>query len=121
MKSHILPNSVFLWLDLTTRLSCEFKLRANGLASLELLSCSEQLAQLFSFWHAWHVCFNLVACSHKPPAKSSRESLLLCTHLSNSSHFSHTLPLHDSYLNTGFLIAKIQANLARNKANKMVD
>ena len=34
---------------------------------------------------------------------------------------SHTLPLHDSYLNTGFLITKIQANLARNKANKMVD
>ena len=34
---------------------------------------------------------------------------------------SHTLPLHDSHQNTGFLIAKIQANLARNKANKMVD
>ena len=34
---------------------------------------------------------------------------------------SHTLPLHDSHLNTGFLIAKIQANLAQNKANKMVD
>ena len=34
---------------------------------------------------------------------------------------SHTLPLHDSHLNTGFLIAKIQANLTRNKANKMVD
>ena len=34
---------------------------------------------------------------------------------------SHTLPLHDSHLNTGLLIAKIQANLARNKANKMVD
>ena len=34
---------------------------------------------------------------------------------------SHTLPLHDSHLNTGFLIAKIQANLARNKTNKMVD
>ena len=34
---------------------------------------------------------------------------------------SHTLPLHDSHLNTGFLIAKIQANLARNKVNKMVD
>ena len=34
---------------------------------------------------------------------------------------SHTLPLHDSHLNIGFLIAKIQANLARNKANKMVD
>ena len=34
---------------------------------------------------------------------------------------SHTLPLHNSHINTGFLIAKIQANLARNKANKMVD
>ena len=34
---------------------------------------------------------------------------------------SHTLPLHDSHLNTGLLIAKLQANLAQNKANKMVD
>ena len=34
---------------------------------------------------------------------------------------SHTPPLHDSHLNTRFLIAKIQANLVRNKANKMVD
>ena len=34
---------------------------------------------------------------------------------------SHTLPLHDSHLNTRFQIAKIQENLARNKANKMVD
>ena len=34
---------------------------------------------------------------------------------------SHTLRLHDSYLNTRFLIAKIQANLAWKKANKMVD
>ena len=34
---------------------------------------------------------------------------------------SHTLPLHDSHLNTWLLIAKIQANLARNKANKIVD
>ena len=34
---------------------------------------------------------------------------------------SHTLPLHDSHLNTGFLNAELQANLAWNKANKMVD
>ena len=34
---------------------------------------------------------------------------------------SRSLSLHDSHLNTGLLIAKIQANLARNKANKMVD
>ena len=44
--------------------------------------------------------------------------------LHNLEHFftlSHILPLHDSHLNTGLLIAKIQANLAGNKANKMVD
>ena len=35
--------------------------------------------------------------------------------------FSHTLPLHDSYLNIEFLIAKIHANLTWNKAKKMVD
>ena len=34
---------------------------------------------------------------------------------------SHSLPLHESHLNTGLLITKIQANLTRNKANKMVD
>ena len=121
MKRHILPNRVFWQLDLVTGLSREFKPRANSLANLELLSCSEQLARHFSFWHAWHVCFNLAACSREPPAKSSRESLLLCTHLSNSSHSLTPLPLHDSHLNTGFLIAKIQANLTRNKSNKMVD
>ena len=44
--------------------------------------------------------------------------------LHNLEHFftlSHSLSLHDSHLNTRLLIAKIQANLARNKANKMVD
>ena len=34
---------------------------------------------------------------------------------------SHTLPLHDSHLDIGLPIAKIQANLTWNKANKMVD
>ena len=44
--------------------------------------------------------------------------------LYNLEHFftlSHSLPLHDSHLNTGLLIAKIQVNLTRNKVNKMVD
>ena len=91
VKSHILPNRVFQPLELATqnlatRLSRKFKPRANSLASLELLSYSEQLVRRFSFWHARHVCFNLAACSREPPAKSNRESLLFCTHLSNSSH-----------------------------------
>ena len=34
---------------------------------------------------------------------------------------SHTLPLHNSHLNTGFLIAKIQVNLTWIKTNKIVD
>ena len=40
MKSQFFPNKVFWRLDLATGLSHEFKPRANGLASLELLSCS---------------------------------------------------------------------------------
>ena len=46
----------------------------------------QHLARRFSFWHAWHVCIILVACSHEPPTRSSCESLFLCTILSNSSH-----------------------------------
>ena len=40
VKSQFFPNRVFWQLDLATGLSCEFKPRANGLASLGLLSCS---------------------------------------------------------------------------------
>ena len=52
VKSHILPNRVFWQLDFATGLSREFKPQVNCLASLELLSCSEQLVRRFSFWHA---------------------------------------------------------------------
>ena len=81
----------------------------------------QQLAWLFSFWHAWQVCTFLVAC--KPRATREIQSRVLAS-LHNLKHFftlSHTLPLHDSHLNIGLLIAKIQANLTLNKANKMVD
>ena len=117
MKSHILPNKVFWQLDLVIGLSREFKPRANGLASLRLLSCSEQLARCFSFWHAWHVCINLVACSRKIQLRVSAS----LHPLEQFFTLFHTLPLHDSHLNTGLIIAKIQANLARTKANKLVD
>ena len=62
----------------------------------------------------------LAACQLRVTREPSRESLHPCTILSISSH-SLSLSLHDSHLNIGLLIAKIQANLARNKANKMVD
>ena len=63
----------------------------------------------------------LAAC--KPRAICEVQSRVPAT-LHELEHFftlSHTLPVHDSHLNTGLLISKIQANLARNKANKMVD
>ena len=66
------------------------------------------------------MCIILAACSRKPPVRSSRVPASLHT-LEQFFTLSHTLPLHDSHLNIGLLIAKIQANLARNKANKMVD
>ena len=67
------------------------------------------------------MCTFLVAC--KPRATGEIQLRVLAS-LHNLKHFftlSHTLPLHDSHLNTGLLIAKIQANLARNKTNKIVD
>ena len=63
----------------------------------------------------------LAACK----SRATREiQLRVPASLHNLEHFftlCHTLPLHDSYLNTKLLIAKIQANLVHNKANKIVD
>ena len=61
--------------------------------------------------------------ARKPRATREIQSRVLVS-LHNLEHFftlSHTLPLHESHLNTRLLIVKIQANLAWNKANKMVD
>ena len=63
----------------------------------------------------------LVACSRESPTRSSRESLFFLHTLEHFFALSHLLPLQESHLNTGLLIVEIQANLARNKANKMVD
>ena len=76
-----------------------------------------------------------VAWLFSSPACSAREQLLAAckprasreiqpwvpASLHNIEHFftlSHTLPLHDSHLNTGFLNVVLQANLSRNKANR---
>ena len=63
----------------------------------------------------------LAACK---PRATCEIQLQVPASLHNLEHFftlSHLLPLHDSHLNTGLLITKIQANLARNKTNKMID
>ena len=113
MKSQFFPNRVFWQLNLVTRLSHEFKLQENDLASLRLLSCSATAG----------VTLQLLACLARVHHSGGLQQRVLVS-LHNLEQFftlSHKLPLHDSHLNTGLLIAKIQANLARSKANKMVD
>ena len=63
----------------------------------------------------------LAACSRESPARSSHESLFFLHTLEHFFTLSHSLPLQESHLNTELLIAEIRANLARNKANRMVD
>ena len=121
MKSQFFPNRVFWRLDLATRLSREFKPRSNGLAYLGLLSCSATAGatlQLLACLARVHHSGGLqLQATHKIQPQVS----VSLHNLEKFFKLSHTLPLHDSHLNTGLLIAKIQANLARNKANKMVD
>ena len=121
MKSHFFPNRVVWRLGLTIGLSCEFKLRANGLASLGLLSCSATAGMALQLPCMLHTCANF---GDLPVASHPRVQLQVFASLHNLEHFftlSHSLPLHDSHLNTRLLIAKIQANLAWSKANKMID
>ena len=118
-KSQFFPNRVDWRLGLTTGLSCdEFESRAN---SLRLLSCSVTVGMMLQLLACLARVQLLVAC--KPRATCKIQSRVPIS-LHNLKHFftlSHTLPLHDSHLNIGLLIAKIQANLVRNKSNKMVD
>ena len=63
----------------------------------------------------------LAACQSRVTRESQPR---VSASLHNLEHFftlSHSLPLHESHLNTRLLNAKIQENLARNKANTIVD
>ena len=117
VKSQFFPNKVVWRLGLATRLSREFKPRANGLASLEILSSSATAGMTLQLPRMLHMCAifgNLTVTSHSRVSASLR----------NLKHFftlSHSLPLHNSHLNIGLLIAKIQTNLAQNKSNMMID
>ena len=121
MKSQFFPNRMFWQLDLATGLSREFKPRANGLANLGLFSCSATAGMTLQLPCILHTCVNFGGL---PVASHPQVQPRVSASLHNLEHFftlSHSLPLHDSHLNTKLLIAKIQANLTRNKANKMVD
>ena len=97
------------------------KPQANDLASLGLLPCSATAGMTLQLPCMLHTCANFGSL---PVASHPRVQPRVSASLHNFEHFftlSHSLSLHDSHLNTGLLIVKIQTNLARNKANKMVD
>ena len=82
VKSQFFPNRVVWRLNLVTRLSREFKLRANGMASLGLLSCSATTGMTLQLPCMLHTCANFGSL----PATS------LCN-LAQSWAFLHTLSL----------------------------
>ena len=91
------------------------------MTSLYFLSCSAPAGITLQLLACLANVQLLAAC--KPRATREIQSQVSAI-LHNLEHFftlSHALLLHDSHLNTGLLIAKIQANLVRNKVNKMVD
>ena len=121
MKNQFFPNRVVWRLGLATGLSLKFKLRVNGLAILELLSCNATAGITLQLPCMLHMCASFGGL---PVASHPQVQPQISASLHNLEHFftlSHSLLLHDSNLNTGLLITKIQVNLARNKANKMVD
>ena len=111
-KVIFLQNRAFWWLDLATRMSCKFEPRDNCQARLYFLSCSApavvtlQLPACFTRVTLWWLA------SH-----DSVSRFLLNAHILSFFTLSHTQPLHYSHLNTKFLHAELQVNLAQNKAN----
>ena len=91
------------------------------MASYPILSCSAPAGVTLQLLACLEREQLLAACSRESPARSSRESRFFLHTLEHFFTLSHSLPLQESYLNTRLLIAKIQTNLAQNKANKMVD
>ena len=121
VKSQVLQNRAGSRLGLAAWLSREFQPQGNWMANCPILSCSAPTGMTFQLLACLACVVPLAACSRESPARSSRESLFFLHTLKLIFTLSHSLPLQEYHLNTGLLIAEIQANLARNKANKTVD
>ena len=91
------------------------------MAGCPILSCSASVSMTLQLLAYLARVQLLVACNRESPTRSSRESLFFLHTLEHFFTLSHSLPLQESHLNAGLLIAEIQANLAWNKANKMVN
>ena len=114
-------NRAGLRLGLVPWLSHEFQPRGNWTTSCLILFCSAPAGMTLQLLACLARVQLLTACSRESPVRSSRESLFFLHTLEHFFTLSHLLSLQESHLNTGLLIAEIQANLARNKTNKMVD
>ena len=121
VKSQVFQNRAGSRLSLATWLSREFQPRGNWMATCPILSCSAPGGMTLQLLACLAREQLLAACSRESPARSSRESQFFLHTLEHFFTLSHSLPLQESYLNIGLLIAEIQANLVWNKANKMVD
>ena len=102
-------------------LSHEFQPLGNWMASCPILSCSALAGMTLQLLACLAHEQLLAAYSRESPVRSSRESLFFLYTLEHFFTLSHSLLLQESHLNTGLLIAEIQANLARNKGKKMVN
>ena len=104
-----------------TRMSCEFQQLVTRLGQnvffFFFLSCSD-LASLTLHLPA---CFTHVLHFGKSPLISQSQVTFLLHTFDQIFTLPHTQPLHYSHLNTRFLNAKLQENLARNKANTQLN
>ena len=120
-KSQVFQNRAGWRLGLAALLSSKFQPRGNWTASLYFLSCSAPAGMTLQLLACLAHVQLLAACKSRATREIQSRVLVSLHNLKHFFALSHTLPLHESHLNTGLLIAKIQANLTQNKANKMVD
>ena len=121
VKSQVFQNRAGSRLGLAAWLSYEFQPRGNWTASCPIFSYSAPAGVALQLLACLAHEQLLEACNRESPVRSSHEFLFFLHTLEHFFTLSHSLPLQESHLNTGLLIAKIQVNLAWNKANKMVD
>ena len=121
VRSQVFQNRAGSRFGLAAWLSREFQSRGNWTASCPILSCRAPASVTLQLLACLAREQFLAACSRESPARSSWESLFFLHTLEHFFTLFHSLPLQESHLNIGLLIAEIEANMARNKANKMVD
>ena len=121
VKSQVFQNRASSQLGLAAWLSREFQPQGNWTASCPILSCSAPVGMTLQLLECLARVQLLATCGYESPTRSSCESLFFLHTLEHFFTLSYSLPLQESHLNTELLIAEIQANLAWNKANKMVD